>query len=183
MHTSLDFPVLINGDFEVDRVSKQRYGITYLNCPTGWRCSCGRDCSKTKQDPLGRVIVVGSQDLRWGGGKAPSGNNYISIQSINGRSSYIEQAIGAATKAFMVQFFARARPSKHNQYKCNVVLEVSYCGVAYWTSHALDSKWTSFSIAVQPACASSSVPKTLRFTEVTNNRDCTAQVDAIKLKA
>ena len=170
---------LLNGNFEKDKVSQQRLGITYLHCPTGWRCSCGRDCSKPKQDSLGRVIVVGSQDLRWGGGKAPSGNNYISIQSIHGRSSYIEQAIGAATKAFTVQFLARARPSKHKLYKCKVVLEVSYCGVAYWTSHALDSKWAAFSVAVPPACASSG-SKSLRFTEVANNNDCTVQIDDIK---
>ena len=172
---------MINGDFEDDVVSDQRYGMTYPHCPTGWSCSCRRACYKPVRNYLGRIIVVGSTDKVWGGGKAPSGNNFVSIQSIHGHVNYIEQAIGSASKAFIVHFYARARPNKH---RCRVVLQVSYCEISQWTQPLLSvssqkQKWSRYSVTISPVCASGSTA--LRFTEVTADQDCTAQIDDVKL--
>ena len=139
-------------------------GSTYqAMCPTGWTSGGG-------------TRLISSTDTAWGGGGAPSGSNYLGIQSSTACMSQQLQ-LPSPTVTLMLQFTTRNRP--YDTGTGTAYLKISLDGTAVWNAIP-PTTWTTYT---QPITATGNSAPVLEVKTIYSSglTDVTIEIDNILL--
>ena len=173
--------ILLNPNFELDSLSQGTYKFETL---TDWTCSttAQNGCSNSRPCSAGPggCVIVSSSDSAWGGGGAPSGSYYVSVQSGNAGWNYLEQAVTIPAQSILsLSFYARLRP---NNAGAITGLSLLF-GTQNLDNFVLTTTWTMYSILL-PVSASAATAN-LQFLGYSQagscSGDCTFQLDKMEV--
>jgi hypothetical protein len=126
----------MNGDFESPVVASPY--TNSANPPYGWIASGGVASYGALTTQYG-VNLVTSADTTYGGGAAPSQNQYLVLEQA---STYIQQSITLMVGTYSLTFYARARPN----YSPVIPFSVYVNGVQVF-GITLTTSWTLYTVS------------------------------------